>query len=114
MMRVLQYLGPLIGLLLFLWLSIGSLFPGRSPRDWQQKAQMLLGLSGMSFCGLFLYRVAHSEGLRSSVLTHELFLARVFLGGMSLGIFVTLCLEGRFSVFKKQVGKSGQPEPPQR
>lgn len=93
------------------WFSVGSLFSGRNLRDWQQKAQMLLGLSGMSFFGLLLYEVAQ---LRSSALTHALHLARIFCGGMALGIFVTLCLEGSINVFKtKEVGKSGQPEPPQ-
>ena len=110
-MKTLQYIGPAIGLLAFVWFAVGSLFSGRSLRDWQQKAQMLLGLSGMSFFGLLLYEVAQ---LRSSALTHALHLARIFLGGMAFGIFVTLCLEGSLNVFKrKEIGKSGQPEPPQ-
>lgn len=109
-----QYLALLIGLLALLWFSIGALFSGRSLRDWQQKAQLLFGISGMSFFGLFLYAMARSEELRSSALSHALHLARIFFGGMSTGIFVTLWLEGSANVFKKKIGNRGPPEPPQR
>jgi hypothetical protein len=96
-----RYLEPLIGFLAFLWLSIGSLLAGRRLRDWQQKAQTLLGLTGMSFFGLILYGVVHTEEVRNSLHAHAFNLFKTFLAGMSIGIFVTLWLEGSLNVFKK-------------
>ena len=114
MVSALRYLGPLIGLLCGLWLSIAALYPRWSLRKWQQKAEMLLGLSWMSFFGSFLYGVARSQDPRAFVLLHDLRLARMLLGGFVIGIFVTLVLEGSFRPFKSRGGKSGQPEPPPR
>jgi hypothetical protein len=59
-----RYIEPLIGLLAFLWFSIGSLLAGRNLRDWRHKAQTLLGLSGRSLFGLMLYEAAHTGEVR--------------------------------------------------
>ena len=109
MLNALRYLEPLIGLLCFLWFSLASLYLylKGSIRERQRKAEMLLGLCGMSFCGLRLYGVARGN-------LHDLRLARVFLAGATIGIFVTLVFQGSFNPFKNRGGKSGQPEPPQR
>jgi len=111
-MTIVQIVVLLIGLLAFLGVLVGSLFSGRGVRDWQRKAQTLLGLSGMLFFGSLLYGVAYGVERPPSVLIHELRLARAFLVGISLGIFVTLWLEGWFNPLKKHVGDSRQPEPP--
>ena len=96
-MKTIQYLLPVVGLLAFLWICVAALYPRPSLRRWQQKAQMLLGLSGMLFLGLRLYEVARSarsDEAGSLVLAQELRLARVFMAGVTLGVFVTLWLEG--------------------
>src|SRR5436309_2533108 len=95
-----RYLEPSIGLLCFLWLTIGALLAGRGFRKWQPKAEALMGLSGMSFCGLILF-------LRWSPQTTAFYLEKGFLAGMTIGIFVTLWLEGSWNVLKK-FGKRGQ------
>ena len=109
MLNALRYLVPLMGVLGGLWLSIASLYPRWSLREWQRKAEMLLGLSGMAFFGLLLYGTARSQEPRPSLLIHELRLLRELLAGVFLGIFVTLFLEGSF-----RRGRSRQPEPPPR
>jgi hypothetical protein len=86
-----RYLEPLVGFLAFLWLSIGSLLSARGIRDWQQKAQILLGLSGMSLFGLILYE-------RYSLSTHAFYSLKALLAGIAIGIFVTLWLEGSLNV----------------
>ena len=108
MLNTLRYLLPLIGVLCFLWISLASLYPkGSLRKEWQHKAEMLLGLCGMAFLGLRLYGVARHN-------LHDLRFIRGSLAGLTLGIFVTLFLEGSFRPFKSWGGKSGQPEPPQR
>ena len=111
MMIAVQIVVPLIGLLAFLCF-LATLFSEREVRDWQRKAKKLLGLSGVLFCGSLLYGVAYGAERRPSVLIHELRLARAFLVGILLGIFVTLWLEGSLNPLKKDVGEGGQPEPP--
>jgi len=94
-----RFLEPLIGFLAFLWLLIGSLLAGRYLRDWQHKAQSLLGLSGMAFFGLILYGVVRTEEARYYARLFSF--SKTFLAGISIGIFVTLWLEGSFNVFKR-------------
>lgn len=100
MLNALRYLVPLVGVLGFLGLSMASLYPKPRLREWQHKAEMLLGLFGMAFFGLFLYGVARRN-------LHYWRFTRGFLGGVVVGIFVTLLLEGSFRPFKRR-----EPEPP--
>jgi hypothetical protein len=97
-----RYLGPVIALLCFLWYTIGALLEGRGLRNWQTKAEVLEGLSGMSFCGLVIYRWSS----RMSILKFAGL--EGFLVGITLGIFVTLWLEGSANILKKY-WKRGQP-----
>ena len=92
-----RYLEPVIGCLAFLWFLIGSLLAGRGRRDWQRKAEALLGLCGMSFFGVILYEELHPH----SPLARILQLFRHYLTGIAIGIVITLWLEGSFNVFKK-------------
>jgi hypothetical protein len=46
-------------------------------------------------------RVVHTEEVRNSLHAHAFNLFKTFLAGMSIGIFVTLWLEGSLNVFKK-------------
>jgi hypothetical protein len=89
-----RYLEPSIGLLCFLWITIGALLAGRGTRNWQLKAQALMGLSGMSFFGLVLY-------VRWSPRGNVFYTGRGLLGGIVLGIFVTLFLEGSWNPLKR-------------
>lgn len=91
-----RYVEPLVGFLAFLWVSIGSLLANRRLRDWRHKAQMLLGLAGMSLFGLILY----TEQIRYSAPVHGFYFAKGTLAGMSIGIFATLWLEGSLNPFK--------------
>src|SRR5260370_30867344 len=86
-----RYLEPLVGFLAFLWFSIAALLAGRGLRDWQQKAQILLGLSGMSLFGLILYG-------QYSLGPHAFYFLKALLGGIVIGIFVTLWLEGSLNI----------------
>jgi hypothetical protein len=97
-----RYLEPLIGFLAFLWFLIACLLQGRGLRDWQHRAQALLGLSGMSLFGLILYGMVHAEQS-----TYSFRAPKMLLGGIAIGIFVTLWLEGSMNILKK-AGKRGQ------
>ena len=68
--------------LLFL---IDSLLPGRSLRDWQQRATTLLGMFGMCYVGLSLYGAAHNY-LLTSVYANAFNSARWLLAGVSIVI----------------------------
>jgi TPR repeat protein len=57
----LRYVYPLIAFLGGLWLSIEFLLPGRSLRDWKQKAKTLSGICSLLFAGLSLYGIVHPE-----------------------------------------------------
>jgi hypothetical protein len=96
------YLEPLIGLLCFLWLMIGALLASRGSPNWQPKGEAFLGLSGTLFCGLVLY-------LRLSSRANAFYIEKGFLAGMTIGIFVTLWLEGSWNLLKK-LGKRRQPD----
>ena len=62
---------------------------------------MLMGLSGMAFCGLILY-------LRWSLQSNGHYLEEGALAGVTFGIFVALWLEGSWNLLKR-FGKSGKP-----
>ena len=96
-----RYLEPLIGFLAFWWFLLASLLEGRSLRDWQHRAQALLGLSGTLLFGLILYVMVHTE--RG---TYSFRIPKALLGGIASGIFVTLWLEGSMNILNK-VGKRG-------
>jgi hypothetical protein len=89
-----RYILPSVGLISFLWLTIGALLAGRDLRTWQVKAEALMGLCGMSFCGLVLC-------LRWSSQSNQLYMEKGTLAGMTFGIFVTLWLEGSWNLLKK-------------
>lgn len=88
-----RYLEPLVGILCSVLFLIGALVGGRG---WQRRAEVLLGLSGMSMFGLILYGVVDTE-----VHYFPWSLVKQLLAGVSIGIFVTLWLEGSANVFKR-------------
>jgi hypothetical protein len=93
-----RYIEPLIGFLAFLWLLTASVVADRSLREWQHKAEALLGLSGMALFGLILYEAVYVGEVRHP----RVFIwCKALLGGISIGIFVTLWMEGSLNVFKK-------------
>jgi hypothetical protein len=96
-----RYFVPAIGLLCFMWLTIGALLAGRGVRTWQLKAEALMGLSGMAFCGLILY-------LRWSPQSNAHYIEKGLLAGVTFGIFIALWLEGSWNLVKR-FGKSGKP-----
>ena len=102
-----RYVEPLAGFLAFLWFAIDSLLGGRGRRDWEQKAQVLLGLSGMALFGLVLYG-------RYSAGPQRFYFLKGFLGGLSVGIFITLWLEGSLNLLarlqKAGTGSTSDPE----
>lgn len=89
-----RFIAPSIGLLCFLWSMIATALKSRSLRNWQLKAEALMGLSGMSFCGLILYL-----RLFPQINAHNL--EKGLLAGMTFGVFVTLWLEGSWNLLKK-------------
>lgn len=95
----------LIGFLAFLWYSIGSLLADRGHRDWRRKAETLLGVSGMSLFGLILY----TEEVRHSLPAHGFYVVKGSLAGISIGIFITLWLEGSLNLIRRwKTGKTGR------
>lgn len=88
-----RYVEPLAGLLASLWFLVGSLPVARSHGTWQEKAQILLGLCGTILFALMLY----GEQPR----THEFKGLKMVLAGMTIGIFVTLWLEGSLDVLTR-------------
>jgi hypothetical protein len=90
-----RYFEPLIGILACLWFFVASLLAGRSHRDWQHKAQALLGLFGILLFGLMLYEEVHTGSVRYLRL---LSWSKAFLAGLLLGMFVTLWLEGSLNL----------------
>ena len=102
-----RYLEPLIGFLASLWFLIASLLAARSRRGWQQKAEILLGISGISGFGLILYG-------QYSLRTHALYSLKALLGGISIGIFVTLWLEGSLNLLTRLKSRAHEPPEPSR
>jgi len=92
-----RYLEPLIGFLACLWFLMGTLLEGKSLRVWQQKAQALLGLSGILFFGFLLYDASQEGHVRYLRLFSW---SKAFLAGVSIGIFITLWLEGSLNLLK--------------
>lgn len=101
-----RYIEPLLGVLAFLWFFLGSLLARNRLRDWRHTSQVLLGLSGMSLFGLMLYEAAHTAELRH---VRIIVWAKAFLAGISIGIFVTLWLEGSLNLFKTARGRNRHP-----
>jgi hypothetical protein len=82
-----------------LWYSIDFLLPGRSLRDWRQKAKTLFGAFSMFWAGLSLYASAHPE-LRYSARANSFYSLRGFLAGMAIGTFICLGLTAKKVVEK--------------
>ena len=97
-----QYLEPVIGFLAFLGLLIGSLLAGRFRRKWQCRAEACLALSGMSFFGLILYELVHTE------VRYSFRIPKALLGGIAIGICLSLWLEGSYNVVRR-LREKGQP-----
>jgi TPR repeat protein len=92
--RKMRYLSFLIVFLGGLWFSIDFLLPGRSLRDWRQKARTLFGISGMLWAGLSVYGLVHME-IRYSVCANAFYLAKGLLAGMSIAILICLSLTAK-------------------
>jgi hypothetical protein len=94
-----RYIEPLVGFGFFLWFTLASWLAARSLRKWQERAQIILGLSGMALFGLRFY----GESLYSNTFN----LLKVFLAGITLGIFITLWLEGSLNVLSRLKRRDG-------
>ncbi|MGD0904757.1 MAG: tetratricopeptide repeat protein [Terracidiphilus sp.] len=70
-----------------LYFLIDSLLPGRSLRDWQQRATTLLGIFGMFYVGLSLYGAAHNN-MRNSVYANAFNLTKWLLAEVSIIIAI--------------------------
>ena len=90
-----KYAEPLIGFLGFLWFSLNSLTRPENRGTWQLKASALCGVAGMAFFALVVYS-RHVHGAHPVVA-----LVRTILGGVTLGTFITLWLEGSADFFRK-------------
>jgi TPR repeat protein len=86
--RKLRYLELSFVFLGGLWFSIDFLLPGRSFRDWRQKAKTLFGISGMLWAGWTLLSLLIPE-IRYLPCFN---LIQGLLGGMSLAVFICLGL----------------------
>jgi hypothetical protein len=80
-----RYVEPVVGFVLFLCFFLGALVGVQ--RSWQRTAQLIMGLSGMAACGLILLR-------RISNHSGSLLALAALLGGIAVGIFITLFIEG--------------------
>jgi hypothetical protein len=89
-----RYVEPLVGFVAFLLFLIGSILASRSTRDWTLKAEILLGLSGAASFGLILYE-RYSSGI------HHFVFLKALLGGIAIGVFVTLWLGGSLNVLNR-------------
>lgn len=77
----------MLGLLLFLSFMLISLAVGRRVQNWQRKAEILLGLTGSAPFALALYeRFTHRA--------NSFLFTKGLLAGVSIGVFVALCMEG--------------------
>jgi hypothetical protein len=76
-----------------LWFTWEFLFPGRSLRDWRQKAKTFFGIFAMLWAGMNLYTVAHPE-IRYSGWGAAFPSFKGTLGGMAIGLILCLCLAG--------------------
>jgi len=95
---IVQYVLPSLGLLAFLLFLTATLLDGRRHPNWQHRAEALFGISGMFF---FVLVLVHNHA-RTPLYLDPLRLVRVFLAGASVGIFLTLWLEGSFQRWKKR------------
>ena len=100
-----RYVNLLIVFLASSWCSLHFLLPGRSFRDWREKAVTLLGACGMSFVGLSLYGIFHTD-TQHATCGDTFYWAKGLLTGMSIGTFVSLWLEGSLVFFR--IGKRKQ------
>jgi hypothetical protein len=100
-----RYLEPLLAFVALLWLLMHSLLTTRAEREWQQKAEIILALCGLSLFGLIIYE-------RYSSSTHAFYTLKGFLGGISVGVFVTLWLEGSLNLLTRL--KSRESDAPNR
>jgi hypothetical protein len=96
-----RYIEPLVGFVVFFLFMIGCLAAPKERRGWQWKAEALLGLSGMALFGLRLYgRYSHSKNAFT--------LFEGLLAGISIGIFVTLLLEGSMNPLGSRTRRPGE------
>ena len=93
-----QYVVPSVGLLAFLLFLTATLLDSRQHPNWQHRAEALLAISGIIFCVLVLVHIHAGTPL----LMDPLRMVRAFLAGASVGIFLTLWLEGSFKFWKKR------------
>jgi hypothetical protein len=88
------YLLSSIVLLGGLWYSIDFLLPGRSLRDWRQKAKTLFGSFAILWAGLSLYARAHPE-IRYSEGANSFYSLKGFMAGVAIGTFLCLGLTAK-------------------
>jgi len=95
-----RYIEPIIGILAFLWVLLAAILP-KGRRSWQQSAEIVMALAGMALFGLVLYgRFAGSVRLFVFV--------KGLLAGISIGVFVTLWLEGSLRPGRTVRGHAGR------
>ncbi len=91
-----QYIEPVVGLVAFLSILVGSFLVARRVGTWQAKARVLMSLCGTILFALILY----GEQPRA----HEFRGPKMLLAGMTIGIFVALWLEGSLNVMTRPKG----------
>ena len=101
-----RYIEPLLGFLAFLWFLMASLLAFRRHRDWRGKAQILLGLCGLAFFGLILNGRFPS---RTHIFERTFERLETLFAGISLGVFVTLWLEGCLNILARIKGRGPRP-----
>jgi ABC-type phosphate/phosphonate transport system permease subunit len=87
-MRYFPYLFVLLGGLWFTW---DFLLPGRTLRDWRQKAKTFFGMFAILWAMLSLCAVAHPE-IRYSGWGTAFYSFKGTLGGMAIGLLICLSL----------------------
>jgi len=87
----LKYFPSLFVLLGGLWFTWDFLLPGRSLRDWRQKAKTFFGIFATLWAGLNVYAIAHPEirYARFGIAFHSL---KGFLAGTAIGLVICLGL----------------------
>jgi TPR repeat protein len=90
-LRYLSFLAVLLG---GLWFSIDFLLPGRSLRDWRQKAKTLFGIAGLAWAGLSLYGLSRPE-IQYSACANALYWAKGLLAGVSIAVLICLGLTAK-------------------
>ena len=89
----------LVVFLACLFLTLSFLLPGRSLRDWRQKAISVSGVLGMFYVGWSLYGIRYVEKELSDC-TAAFFVTKGLLAGAATGILASLWMEGELNLFK--------------